>query len=345
MERVFPGREWQTKSPEALGFSSEKLDQTETWLRELAGDEPFHFVIARRGYLAAEWNKDIDPDERLPQASAAKSYYSCLLGVAVAEGRIPSADARVVDYYPEMMDVSEDKGPKPGRHAFDKDRDITFRQLIGNASGYMKPGEEPGQVFHYQTFGMNILTHALAKIYGLYDTDDPDRLPGCGRLLEDKIRDPIQGDWSYGYTNFQHPPTARINIFGNYLQVYSTARDTARIGHLWLCWGQWHGRQIVPEDYLRQATRTNRFILANEPEEKWCYGHGFWVNDHGRQWPDVPRDSYAARGAGAKMTWICPSLDLVITQNPGPWNRIDAAEEKNKRLNDILARILETLRE
>ena len=98
MERTFPGREWQTKSPEELGFSSEKLDQAGTWLRELAGDEPFHFIIARRGYLVAEWNKDIDPEERLSQASAAKSYYSCLLGVAVAEGRIPSADVRVIDY-------------------------------------------------------------------------------------------------------------------------------------------------------------------------------------------------------------------------------------------------------
>jgi len=67
-----------------------------------------------------------------------------------------------VDYYPEMMDIAEDEGPKPGRYAFEKDWDITFRQLICNTSGYMKPGEEPGKVFHYQTFGMNILI--LARI-------------------------------------------------------------------------------------------------------------------------------------------------------------------------------------
>ena len=344
MKNVFPGDKWQRKPPEELGFSAEKLGAVDSWLRELAEDEPFHFVIARHGYLVAEWNKDVDPSAHQSQASAAKSYYSCTLGIAVAEGKLPSPDAKVVDYYPEMMDVPEGEGPKEGRYAFAKDSDITFRQLICNCSGYMKPDEEPGKVFHYQTYGMNILTHALAKIYGLYDTDDPDRLPGCGGLIEQKIRNPIGGTWTCTHSNFDLQPKTRLNIFGNYTQIHSTAYDTARIGHLWLNRGNWDGVQVVPDDYLREATKTNQFILENEPEEKWCYGHGFWVNDHGKQWPDLPRDSYAARGAGAKMTWVCPGLDLVITQNPGPWNKLQEAE-KLQRLNQILVRILDALEE
>lgn len=344
MERTFPGPNWERKPPEELGFSSEKLARVETWLHDLAAvDERFHFVVARRGYLIAEWHKDVDPHTHQSQASAAKSYYSSMLGIAVAEGKLPSPDAKVVDYYPEMMDVPPGTGPKEGRHAFPKDSNITFRQLICNCSGYMKPGEEPGKVFHYQTFGMNVLTHALAKIYGQYDVQDPDRLPGCGKLIEEKIRNPIGGSWTYTYTNFSHPPQARLAIFGNYTQIHSHAYDTARIGHLWLNQGNWNGTQVIPADYLAEATRTNRFILENEPEENWSYGHGFWVNDHGKQWPDLPRDSYAARGAGAKMTWVCPSLDLVITQNPGPWNKLDETE-KLARLNEILKRIVDTLK-
>ena len=345
MENTFPGKNWERKPPEELGFSSEKLAQVATWLHDIAAaDEPFHFVIVRSGYLIAEWNKDVDPAVHPGQASAAKSYYSSMLGIAVAEGKLPNPDAQVVDYYPEMMDVPPGTGPKEGRHAFPKDSAITFRQLICNCSGYMKPGEEPGQVFHYQTFGMNILTHALAKVYGMYDVQDPDRLPGCGKLIEEKIRNPIGGSWTYDYTNFTHPPESRLAIFGNYTQIRSHAYDTARIGHLWLSQGNWNGTQVIPAAYLQEATRTNPFILENEPEEQWGYGHGFWVNDHGKQWPDLPRDSYAARGAGAKMTWICPSLDLVITQNPGPWNKLDD-EEKKQRLNEILKRIVDALKE
>ena len=110
-------------------------------------------MIVRHGYLAAEWNRGVEAHQQLRMASAVKSAYSCLLAIAVSEGRLPSLDARVVDYYPEMMDVRKGEGPKTGRWAFEKDRQITFRQLICNTSGYMKPGEEPGKQFHYRPSG------------------------------------------------------------------------------------------------------------------------------------------------------------------------------------------------
>jgi len=33
--------------------------------------------------------------------------------------------------------------------------------------------------------------------------------------------------------------------------------------------------------------------------------------------PSVPRDSFAANGAGRRHIWVCPSLDLVVAQSPG----------------------------
>ena len=54
---------------------------------------------------------------------------------------------------------------------------------------------------------------------------------------------------------------------------------------------------------------------------------------------------FAARGAGAKLTWVCPSLDLVITQNPGPWERFSPDDEaRQQRIREILGRIVETLK-
>jgi CubicO group peptidase (beta-lactamase class C family) len=345
MKYVFPGKEWEYKGPEDIDFSPDKLANVESWLKEIAGDTPFRLVITRYGYLIAEWYQDIDVHKQINQSSAGKSYYSCILGIAAAEGKIPSPDVKVVDYYPEMMEVGEDEGPKPGRHAFEKDRNVTFRQLICNTSGYMKPGEEPAKVFHYQTYGMNILTNSIASIYGLYDSRNPDRLPGCAKLIEDKIRDPIEGTWSHFYTDFKHPPGAKKSIFGHSLRVCATARDTARAGHLWLNWGKWNGVQVIPEGYLKEATVTNPDILANEPEEKWKYGHGFWVNDYGKQWPDVPRDSFAASGAGAKLTWICPSLGIVVSQNTGIRDQFADEEKKVGSQNEILARIIDAVRE
>jgi len=343
MKSIFPGKEWESRPPEELGFSPDKLAAVEILLKEIADGGSFRTVVTRYGYMVAEWGQGIDIHVRRNQSSSTKSYYSSILGIAVAEGKIPSPDVKIIDYYPEMMDIGKDEGPKPGRYSFEKDRDITFRQLICNTSGYMKPGEEPGKVFHYQTFGMNILTNGIATIYGLYDSSDPDRLPGFAKLLEDKIREPIEGDWEHFYTDFKHPPGAKKNIFGHSVRVSATARDTARAGHLWLNWGNWNGVQVIPEDYLRKATVTNPDILANESEENWKYGHGFWVNDHGKQWVDLPRDSFSASGAGANNTWVCPRLGIVVSHNPGVWGNVKDEAEKVGTQNAVVARILDAI--
>jgi len=230
----------------------------------------------------------------------------------------------LVDYYPEAMDVPQGEGPKEGRYVFEKDRQITFRQLISNTSGYMKPGEEPGTVFHYQTYGMNVLTHAIAKTYGLYDTRDPEGSLGLKVLVDEKLGKPIGASWSYYLANFDLHPKARISIFGYYEGVNASALDMARLGWLWRNGGRWEREQVVPEDWLREATRTAPMIREHCPREQWKYGYGFWANDYGELWPSLPRDSFAASGAGRQHIWVCPSLDLVVVQSPGQWE--DQAE-------------------
>jgi len=346
MDRVYPGAEWARLAPEEAGFSTGRLANARRWLVEFAGGDPFRLVIARHGYLVAEWNQGLDPKARIRFRSASKSVYSSLLGIAVVEGKLPTVDARVVNYYPEMMDVADGEGPKPGSFAFPANREITFRQLMGNTSGYLKPGERPGTTFHYQTFGMNILTHALATIYGLYDCGGAGRQPDCARLLAEKIRDPIAASWEHVYTDFDYPSGAgaRKAIYGRALDVVATARDAARIGHLWLNLGRWRDRQLVPRAYLEQATRTNADILANEPEAAWRYGLGFWVNDHDRLWPDLPRDLFGAWGAGARNIWVSPALDVVIALCPGPWPEVREEADRLPREQAVLARVLDAIR-
>ncbi|MFQ6099492.1 MAG: hypothetical protein ACE5O2_17300 [Armatimonadota bacterium] len=84
----------------------------------------------------------------------------------------------------------------------------------------------------------------------------------------------------------------------------------------WRNWGRWHDRQLVPETWMGEATKTAPDIRANCPREQWRYGYGFWTNEHGLVWPNLPRDSYAAAGADGQLIWVCPSLDVVV-QGPG----------------------------
>jgi len=351
---TYPGANWNCISAGEAGFDPGKLELAKRWLDKRVGNGKYRIVIIRGGKIVSEWNHGFRPKKRLPfllaaksvlsrkiapngghavsdsnqnaggeerlsLASVAKSIFSCILGIAIENGKIRSADERVIDYYPEAFDVKEGQGPKPGRYAFKKDRKVTFRQLISNTSGYMKPGEEPGKIFHYQTYAMNVLTHAIAKTYGTYSTADPKGSPGLKPLIDERIRIPIGGDWEYEYANFNLHSKARINIFGYYDGIKASALDMGRLGWLWCNWGSWKDKQLIPEEWMREATKTAPDIIANCSREQWKYGYGFWTNDHLQLWPSLPRDSFAASGAGSQNIWICPSLDLVVVQSPGLW--------------------------
>lgn len=333
---IFPGKEWDQAKPEAVGLKSGPLTAAREWVLAAAGDAAHSTVIVRYGWLVAEWYKDTTAETQQQMASTCKSVYCSMLGVAVGEGRIRSVDNRLVDYYPEMMECAGEGGANTKQYVTEKDREVTFRQIAAQISGYMEPKEPPGKVFHYQTFGMATLMHAISKQYGYYDPLAPASKAGDGRLIEEKLRDPIGATWSWKYTNFKHPPTARVPIFANYTQLLMTARDMARLGHLWLNWGQWNGRRVIPAAYQRAAVRVPQITREHIPPEDWKYGYGLWVNEFGRLWPNLPRDSYTAAGFGSRLIWVCPSLGLVVAQNPGmPEKNFDHVVRQHELLERI----------
>ncbi len=317
MACTYPGRYWERLEAADAGVDPERLNRAKKCFQDAGSNDPYRVVVIRYGRIVAEWSRDVASNARLPLASANKSILSCVLGIAIREGRISSADAKVIDYYPEAMMVPEGKGPKEGRYVREKDHAITMRQLISNTSGYMKPNETPGEVFHYQTFGMTILQHAIAKAYGYYDIRKPEGSPGLRPLIDTWLRSPIGARWGYYKASFDSQPGARQEIFDHRDGVETSALDMARLGWLWCNWGSWRGTQLIPEAWMREATRTARDIRDHCPEQQWKYGYGFWTNDHGKMWPGLPRDSFAARGAGNQRIWVCPSLSLVVVESPG----------------------------
>jgi CubicO group peptidase (beta-lactamase class C family) len=340
--KTFPKARWERAGPAEVGMDPVKLAQVQRWFADASGENKGRLAIVRSGRVVLEYDHHMGEDEKPGIASAAKSIYSNVLGILIAEGGLKSADERVVDYYPEMMEVKEGEGNKPGRYAYPVNRGITFRHLICNVSGYMKPGEAPGKVFNYQSWGMNVLTHALAKIYGLYDVGDPEGLPGFKALIKGKLADKIGADWEYKYSN---PPYndrlqrgARLDVFGYYTQVHSTALDLARVGWLWCNWGRWEGEQIVPEAWLRETSAVAPDILAHCPREEWTYGHGIWTNAEGELWPSLPREAFGASGAGGHYWTVFPSKELVVVQNPGKYHDGVRSEMSNP---DLLKMALE----
>lgn len=152
---------------------------------------------------------------------------------------------------------------------------------------------EPGTVWDYENYDTLLGVLALKKALG----DDRTYMEFPRRALFDKI----------GMRN-TIPGTDR---FGNYVmssQVYTNARDLARLGLLYLNDGKWNGEQIVPKawvEFSRTAARsTQRFGRF--------YGGQWWLVPDART--DLPQDAYTTAGARGQHAVVIPSYDLVIVR-------------------------------
>lgn len=322
LELVFPEDDWETAKPETMGFDSAALDSAIDFLAHEAGEEPWHCVVTRYGRLVADKHGNKQAKDRYSMASLCKSVYTSMLGIAINDGKIGGIDNKLIDYYPEVQGATGEFGPYPdgGRFFSEEDREVTFRHLATHTGGFMRSDEAPGTAWTYDTFGMSVLMHSIAKQYGHYDSKNPDPKArrGDGELIAEKIRDPIGAGWKWKYSNFTNHPPEALKLFGNYVNLKMNARqDLARLGLLWLANGQWKDQQIIPSDWHANSIRVAPIIKQCAPKEDWKYGVGFWVNEFGQLWPNLPRDSYMAVGYPNLKIWICPSLSLVIVASPG----------------------------
>jgi CubicO group peptidase (beta-lactamase class C family) len=135
---------------------------------------------------------------------------------------------------------------------------------------------------------------------------------GCNAYGADRSSSP------YGYNS----------IVGSTLRC--TARDFARLGYLWLNMGRWGDRQLVPEEWMRQAT--SRFVQTNR--ESHNYGYTFWIQD---EWEAVPKDTFMSRGHNLNHCYVVPSLDLVVARQG---NEVNPRSESVLFVKNLIQKIV-----
>ena len=97
---------------------------------------------------------------------------------------------------------------------------------------------------------------------------------------------------------------------GNFVsssQVWTTARDLAKLGQLYLNDGVWAGTRILPEGWSEYVSTPS----GPQPEGNWGYGAQFWLpkGENG-----VPDDAYLAAGHRGQYVVIIPSENMVIVR-------------------------------
>lgn len=107
-----------------------------------------------------------------------------------------------------------------------------------------------------------------------------------------------------GITNLRWPrePQSITQGAGD-LQLLPT--DLLRLGYLFLRNGEWNARQIVPREWIAQATRRQVDTPSSEG-----YGFGWWVSR------DIP-GMYQAAGRGGQRLIVWPAKDIVVVMTGG----------------------------
>ena len=102
-----------------------------------------------------------------------------------------------------------------------------------------------------------------------------------------------------------------VDRFGDFIlssQVYTTARDLARLGLLYLQDGVWEGERLLSQEWI-DFVRTPAPSTADRGNQ---YGGQWWLVPDNRT--DVPKDAYSTAGNRGQYVIVVPSHDLVIVR-------------------------------
>ncbi|MEL7446601.1 MAG: serine hydrolase [Pseudomonadota bacterium] len=129
------------------------------------------------------------------------------------------------------------------------------------------------------------------------------------------------------YLSYYHPSdffeklgmqntVAETDMRGDYIlssQVWSTARDLATLGQLYLNDGVWNEERLLPENWREYVSDP----AGPQPEgSDWGYGAGWWTfkRPEGNAFDGIPGDAFAARGNRGQYIVVVPSRNVVIVR-------------------------------
>lgn len=267
-----------------------------------AGAETVSTLIVKDGKVIAErYRPGFGPFTANRTWSVAKSISGTLVGLAVAQGQLDPTDP---------APIPEWRTPGDPRAA------ITTDQLLRMASGLHSDtaGNRTDAIY----FGGTTVTEQA--------TGWPlDVAPGTRfRYANNDILLAIRGLRTVlGEAQYRDFPAralfaplgmgatvAETDWQGNFIlssQVWSTARDLARLGQFWLQDGVWAGRRLLPEGWMRQMTTP----AGPQPARGPGYGATLWLFGPNE---GLPAGSYAAQGNRGQYVMVVPEARLVVVR-------------------------------
>jgi CubicO group peptidase (beta-lactamase class C family) len=305
--------------------------QRVTGLLILKGDQ---IVVERYQY-------DRQPEHRFASMSMAKTVTALLIGIALKEERISSLDDPAEKYAPDLKGTAY--GPVPIRHLLRmssgakwSDRvvagqatdiaqltaDTFYRRGRGGASALARVKDSvapPGTVFNYasaETFALGLVLRGA--IHGDIATYMAERL---WKPLGAESAASWLTDWSGTEVAF--------------CCINARLRDYGRLGLLMANDGTWNGQEIVPRQFMLEATDATRqpdYLKPRRASQFFGYGYQTWL------YPYRTR-TFQARGLFGQEIIVQPDSKIVVvitSVNRTPDTANDVFVERNYFVGAVL---------
>jgi CubicO group peptidase (beta-lactamase class C family) len=266
-------------------------------------------VIKDGEILLERYQYDRKPTDHFVSHSMAKSIVSVAVGMALAEGKIASLDDRVAKYEPKLAgsaygetsirNVLRMSSGVPFNEVYDGKDDLArFGNLRGargaiDALRAFGPREvEQGTRFHYassETIVLAVLLHAVTGTT-------------LSAYLTERLWQPMGAEADATWIRSHDGLEVAAGSFNAVL------RDYGRLGVLLANDGMAGDKQVVPKDYLLEATDWHRQPEPFAPKRAtsyFGYGYQFWL------FPGEKR-RFALLGVYGQSIFVDPELKLVM---------------------------------
>lgn len=287
--------------------SSSKIEDLDSFLEK--ADTWAFMVIQNDTIIYERYFRGYQHDAAVTSFSVAKSFDSALIGMAIQDGYIKSAEDPITDYIPELAKRDPRFQDVQIRHllmmasglAYDDNRlllpeddNLTygFDDLRKLALNETKIASAPGATFVYNNYNPLLLGLILERATGKSVT----------AYLQEKIWTPLGMEYPASWSlDSQKSGFEKMESGLNARPV-----DFAKFGRLYLNEGNWNGQQILPSEWVSLSTQDHG-LLEDAP---YGYGYMWWVDpchDQGK--------NFFALGNYGQFIYVSPEKNLIIVRN------------------------------
>jgi CubicO group peptidase (beta-lactamase class C family) len=260
--------------------------------------------------LVERYQYERTPEHRFSSMSMAKTVVAMLIGIALSEKRISSLEDQAARYVPELK--GHPYGETSLRHLLTMSSGVAFREVYdgqddvttlgrktfaregpGGAdtvSSFRERAAPPGTKFSYASAETQVLGLVLRAAVG----------KPLAQYLSEKIWQPMGAE--------SHA-TWLIDAGGYeiaYCCLNATLRDWGRFGLLLANDGALNGRQIIPAEWVREATTAQaEHLKVGVAADRIGYGYQTWLIHREKR-------MFALLGVRGQALFVDPESKIVI---------------------------------